>query len=211
MVAAESISSARVEEYKAIVVDTAGVSSRRQNTNDLFAGINALFLTALGFFLVSSHFAFTDWYVTAAIVLVCLVTIFLNRTWHRTLVYYSVLLAARHKYIEWVEMKLREELHIDDVVVLPNTGGEPGKASTGRLFSLGRRRPPTDAESYPPPDAAGMFLYLRQVLFGPYPTFGFTRLEQGVVRIFLWLYVFIAVAVTVLTWLVTNHIVPPLL
>ena len=41
----------RIEEYKAILENHAEVSARRQRTNDIFVGLNTVFLTALGFLL----------------------------------------------------------------------------------------------------------------------------------------------------------------
>jgi hypothetical protein len=206
----------RIHEYEVIVADTAGVSGRRQNTNDLFAGINALFLTALGIFLIASHFSFTDWLVNLAIVLVCLVTALLNVVWLRTLRRYQSLLAARHRYIEWVEHRLREDLQLDGLDRPAQTEKPQAKKARenraiGRLFRFGKHGPPTDAQAYAEPTAVGMFVYLREVLFGPYPGFGFTALEKLPGRIFLMLDLLIAVTVVCLgLWTGPSISFPPL-
>jgi hypothetical protein len=45
----------RMGEYQAILEHHAQLSTRRQHTNDMYIGINTVFLTALGVLLVQSH------------------------------------------------------------------------------------------------------------------------------------------------------------
>ena len=97
----------RIEEYQAILEDTAGISGRRQNTNDLFVGLNVVFLTGIGFLLSTAHF--TSWVLTITLALIFVFTYSLNRIWVRTLKDYSTLLGVRHRYIEDLEREFREE------------------------------------------------------------------------------------------------------
>jgi hypothetical protein len=43
----------RMEEYKAILGNLADVSARRENANNVYVGLNTVFLTAAGVFTVA--------------------------------------------------------------------------------------------------------------------------------------------------------------
>jgi hypothetical protein len=103
----------RIGEYHAILEDTAGISARRQNTNDIFVGLNVVFLTGIGFLLTSTHF--TSWFPTITLAFISIFTYLLNRIWVRTLKDYSKLLGVRHKYIEDLEREFREEHGGDEI------------------------------------------------------------------------------------------------
>lgn len=103
----------RMEEYKAILEDTAGISGRRQTTNDVFVGLNVVFLTGIGFLLSTTHF--TSWVPVIAVVMTAVAVSGLNGIWIRLLKNYSSLLRVRHDYLIDVEAKFRKESNDDTV------------------------------------------------------------------------------------------------
>jgi hypothetical protein len=90
-----------LEEYRAILEDTAAMNGRRQNTNGLFVSINVVFLTALGFLLLSTHL--NSWWTAATLVIVTLAIRPLNISWIRTIRVYKTLIDIRHKTLQRVE------------------------------------------------------------------------------------------------------------
>lgn len=90
-----------LEEYRAILEDTAAMNSRRQNTNGLFVSINVVFLTALGFLLLSSHL--DSWWTAAALVTVTFAILPLNISWIWIIRVYKRLIDIRHKTLQRIE------------------------------------------------------------------------------------------------------------
>jgi hypothetical protein len=90
-----------LEEYRAILDDTAAMNSRRQNTNGLFVSINVVFLTALGFLLLSSHL--DSWWTAAALVTVTFAILPLNISWIQAMSVYKILIGIRHKTLQKIE------------------------------------------------------------------------------------------------------------
>ena len=83
----------------------AEVSTRRQRTNDVFVGLNTVFLTALGFLLVQSHL--DTWWVFAVVSAITLVITLINLTWRASLVRYNRTLYFRYDYLREIEEEFR--------------------------------------------------------------------------------------------------------
>jgi hypothetical protein len=96
----------RIEEYKAILENLAGLSLRRQTTNNVYVGLNTVFLTALGVF-TSTHLNLMMW-STAVVVMVITVAILpLNFIWRITLTRYERSAIIRYDYLREIEEEFR--------------------------------------------------------------------------------------------------------
>jgi hypothetical protein len=112
-----------LEEYRAILEDTAAMNSRRQNTNGLFVSINAVFLTALGFLLVTSHL--DSWWTAAALVAVTFAILPLNMSWIRTIGVYKKLISIRHKTLQRIEKDFNFQGRLYQQYLDPTIGKTP--------------------------------------------------------------------------------------
>lgn len=90
-----------LDEYQCVAQQTGSISDRRQTTNDIYVGINVVFLTGLALFLPSIHF--TSWWGTAGSALIALVAVFVNGTWIRLLQNYRELIGVRINYLMEME------------------------------------------------------------------------------------------------------------
>jgi hypothetical protein len=93
----------RMEEYKAILENQAQISARRQHMNDVYIGLNTVFLTALGLLLVQSHL--DTWWVFAVVCAITLAIMPLNLTWRAALNRYGNLLSRRFDYLRGLEQE----------------------------------------------------------------------------------------------------------
>ena len=82
------------------------MSIRRQHINDLYIGLNTVFLTALGFLILQS--GLNTWWIAAIVGAIGAVVTPLNLVWRATLVRYGQHLALRFDYIREVEKDLQE-------------------------------------------------------------------------------------------------------
>jgi len=112
-----------LEEYRAILEDTAAMNGRRQNTNGLFVSINVVFLTALGFLLLSSHL--DSWWTAAALVTVTFAILPLNMSWIRTIGVYKKLIGIRHKTLQRIEKDFNFEGRLYRQYLEPEIGKTP--------------------------------------------------------------------------------------
>jgi hypothetical protein len=95
----------RIEEYRAILENHAQLSARRQHVNDLYVGLNTIFLTALGILLLQSHL--DTWWIFAVISTVTLIIMPINITWRAALLRYADRLSVRYEYLREVEQEFR--------------------------------------------------------------------------------------------------------
>ena len=112
-----------LEEYRAILEDTAAMNGRRQNTNGLFVSINAVFLTALGFLLVSSRL--DSWWTAATLVTVSLAILPLNMSWIQTIRVYRTLINIRHERLQHLEEAFKFEGRLYRQYLNPKIGKTP--------------------------------------------------------------------------------------
>jgi len=96
----------RIEEYKAVLDNLAAVSARRQSLNDVFVGINTVFLTALGVLLFASRL--TSWGAVIAIGAISAVITPINLTWIAALVRYRRGLRFQLQYLREIETEFRQ-------------------------------------------------------------------------------------------------------
>ncbi|HEY7356157.1 MAG TPA: hypothetical protein VH590_06805, partial [Ktedonobacterales bacterium] len=95
----------RMEEYKAVLESQAQISARRQHMNDVYIGLNTVFLTALGLLLVQSHL--DTWWVFVVVCAIMLAILPINLTWRAALRRYGNSLSFRFDYVREIEQEFR--------------------------------------------------------------------------------------------------------
>lgn len=95
----------RMGEYQAILEHHAQLSTRRQHTNDVYIGLNTVFLTALGVLLLQSHL--DTWWVFAVVSTMTIIILPINITWRTALLRYGRSLAYRYDYLREIEQEFR--------------------------------------------------------------------------------------------------------
>ena len=95
----------RMEEYKAILEHHAQLSARRQHTNDVYIGLNTVFLTALGWLLLQSHL--DTWWVFAVVSAMAIIILPINATWRAALLRCKRSLSYRYDYLREIEQEFR--------------------------------------------------------------------------------------------------------
>lgn len=95
----------RMEEYKAVLETQAQISARRQHMNDVYIGLNTVFLTALGLLLVQSHL--DTWWVFVVVSAVMIAIMPINLTWRAALNRYGNMLSFRFDYLREIEQEFR--------------------------------------------------------------------------------------------------------
>lgn len=93
----------RIEEYKAILEHQAQLSTRRQHANDVYIGLNTIFLTALGAFLLQSHL--DTWWVLAVVCAITIIVQPVNITWWKALHLYERNIADHFEYLREIEQE----------------------------------------------------------------------------------------------------------
>jgi hypothetical protein len=174
----------RIEEYKAVLENLVQLSLRRQNTNNVFVGLNTVFLSGLGLLLLSTRF--TSWWVVGATVVLTLAILPLNLNWRRSIWRYKAGINVRKEYLEEIETEFCERRG--------GTGAGTGATGGGAFGQPG----------HPP---LGLFLRIRDT---PLKTHGNSELEVRLANYFLVLYPLITLLVALLTSLVTLQIIPRL-
>ncbi len=96
----------RIEEYTAVLENLVQLSLRRQNTNNVFVGLNTVFLTGLGVLLLSTHFA--SWWVVGATAAFTLAILPLNLNWRMAIKRYKAGINVRKAYLEVIETEFCE-------------------------------------------------------------------------------------------------------
>src|SRR5437763_7395370 len=82
----------RMGEYQAVLENHAQLSARRQHVNDVYVGLNTVFLTALGILLLQSHL--DTWWVFVVVSAVTLIIMPINLAWRAALRRYGNRLAV---------------------------------------------------------------------------------------------------------------------
>jgi len=95
----------RMEEYQAILEHHAQLSARRQHTNDVYIGLNTVFLTAIGLLLLQSHL--DTWWIFAVVSAITIIVLPINVTWRLALLRYGKTIAARYDYLREIEQEFR--------------------------------------------------------------------------------------------------------
>ena len=95
----------RMGVYQAILEHHAQLSTRRQHTNDVYIGLNTIFLTALGVVLLQSHL--DTWWVFAVVSAMTIIILPINITWRVALLRYGRSIAFRHDYLREIEQEFR--------------------------------------------------------------------------------------------------------
>jgi hypothetical protein len=176
--------------YTALIADAANTSTRRQTVNNIYIGVNGIFLTGVGFLLISSHL--DSWWIFAATTAVALAIAPLNRAWLQSLRYYERLLSARYKTMREIEIKHQLTERLLDV--------QPSQQPTSHSSLVGQA-----AFTGSPLPYAGMN---QERLSESFSTS--SLLEMSLPRYFLWLYPIIALASALLVFLTTQHLLPAL-
>ncbi len=174
----------RFEEYNNVIEQTAKLSDRRQTINDIFVGINSLFLTGLGYLFTTLQL--TNWYPTALFGAVAVLATLMNVTWRRLNENYRILIEKRLGYARQIESGLQSfgllaDSHLADGKKMPTFG----------------------------------VLHQEDSLYGsetekPRIRFGFSVLEQGLIRVFRYSYLVLVAIVAGLTYAISNGYLPPL-
>lgn len=176
----------RFDEYTSVVENTAKLSDRRQTINDIFVGLNSLFLTALGFLFISLQL--TSWWPTAMFGGVAIITTLVNSTWLRLNDRYRQLINVRLAYANALEKQI-EDLHVPTLAF--DVSNKQDKSEMKQIFGV---------------------LHLEGArLYTSNSNFSFSALEKRLIRIFQLSYIVLTVVVAVLTLLVINHILPGLI
>lgn len=95
----------RIEEYKAVLEFIGRLSARRQNSNDVFVGINTVFLTGLGVFLATHPLS---WGTTVSVTIIAVAVTPVNFVWRMALMRYDGNIGRRVKYLLGIEEEFRE-------------------------------------------------------------------------------------------------------
>lgn len=96
----------RLEEYKAVLQNHAAIHARRQRVTTVFVSLNVVFLTAIGFLLVSSHL--TSWWVVGAVAVINAAILPMNVIWYRILTRYQYNHAEYMRYLREIEAELAQ-------------------------------------------------------------------------------------------------------
>lgn len=174
------------EEYVAVMENTKSLSDRRQTLGDLFLGINSLFLAAAGFVAASDHLA--SWWPVGIVCTIAVITIFMNTRWYKLINSYRTLINLRVRYLEALERALQDSGAFNEITLFSEDGKE--KHSTLRGVHLIEK----DATYYRKGAQVGFF-----------------KLERDLVVTFIVAYIVLTVATAAFTFLVMNHILPPLI
>jgi hypothetical protein len=175
-------STPQFQYYLALMQDTTKLSDRRQTTNDLFVGLNVVFFTGMGALFYASHLK--TWWVTGLFAAITAIAFFLNFTWIRLISRYSRLVGLRIGYMHQLESALQSQgIFVTD----PPLPGAPGQPGTG----------------------TGIYTLEYQRLYTKNARFGFSRLERGLIVIFMIAYVLSTIGVAVVTYLITTHVIGP--
>ncbi len=175
----------QVEEYKAVLDNTAKLSDRRQTTNDVFVGLNSLILTALGFFFISTPL--TNWWATSVFAIIAVFMSVINGIWLRLNARYRDLVGIRINYLTALEGRL-EGAFQKKVVTILNARKETQKIEVSGVHQL-------ENQTY---------------LYAGGSKVGFSSLERALIWVFMSTYYLLAAVVAVLTYLIINHdLLPP--
>jgi hypothetical protein len=112
----------RVREYKAVLEDSAQLASHRQTLNNVYVGINTLFLTGLGIFLFNT--SLTSWVDTWIVGAITVVVLPMNLTWRAALVRYRTQIGLHLEYLREIEMEFRARRAMDTSIP-PSPTPEP--------------------------------------------------------------------------------------
>jgi hypothetical protein len=180
----------RIGEYQAVLEDLGRLSARRQNLNDVFVAINSLFLTGLGVLLVMTRL--DSWWLAEAVGLMALAITPINVIWRTAILRYKSEVTTHVYYLSSIEREFRQRR----------------EATAGRLSEV--RDPEVKSHKGRLPEGEiqiGFYLYndTRRRLHG-----GKSRLESRLADYFVGLFPGIALLVAVLTYLITNGIIPPM-
>jgi hypothetical protein len=171
----------QLQYYLALMEDTTKLSDRRQTTNDLFVGLNVVFFTGMGALFYASHLK--TWWVTGLYAAITVIALFLNLTWIRLINRYSRLIGLRILYMHELESALRP---LGIFVADPPPPGTPGQ--TGTMPAMG----------------TGIYTLEYQRLYNKDTRFGFSRLERGLIVIFMIAYVLATIGVAAVTYLIST-------
>jgi hypothetical protein len=174
-------STPQFQYYLALMEDTTKLSDRRQTTNDLFVGLNVVFFTGMGALFYASHLK--TWWVTGLFAAITLVAFFLNFTWIRLINRYSRLVGLRIGYMHQLESALQAQGIFAATPALPGAPVQPGTA---------------------PAKGTGIYTLEYQRLYTKEGQFGFSRLERGLIIIFMIAYVLATIGVAVVTYLIST-------
>jgi len=169
--------------YTALIADAANTSTRRQTVSNIYLGVNGLFLTALGFLLISSRL--NSWWVVIASAAITIAVMPLNRSWLQTLSYYEQLLTGRYTIMREIEV----QHHFSERLFGASTSPSGEVPLVGQATYL--NAPLAYAGMSPDRLSSGLATS--------------STLEKSLPRYFLWLYPAIALGVALLVLLITNH------
>jgi len=114
---------AHIEEYRAVMENYAQLAMRRQNLNTLFVGLNAFFLTGIGFLLLESHF--NAWLLVCEVGAITVAIFPMNVLWLRALARYRFMIEVHSDYLKHMEQESKREL-TDRSADNTSTGTYPG-------------------------------------------------------------------------------------
>jgi hypothetical protein len=173
-------STPQFQYYLALMEDTTKLSDRRQTTNDLFVGLNVVFFTGMGALFYASHLK--SWWVTGLFVAITALAFFLNFTWIRLINRYSRLVGLRIRYMHQLETALQSQGIFVSAPLVPGAPAQPGTV---------------------PALGTGIYTLEFQRLYTKEGQFGFSRLERGLIVIFMIAYVLATLGVATVTYLIS--------
>jgi hypothetical protein len=177
-------STPRLQYYLALMEDTTKLSDRRQTTNDLFVGLNVVFFTGMGALFYASHLK--SWWVTGLFAAITALAFFLNFTWIRLINRYSRLVGLRIRYMHQLESALQSEGIFVSDPPLPGAPVQPGSV---------------------PSMGTGVYTLEFQRIYTKDGHFGFSRLERGLIVIFMIAYVLATLGVATVTYLISTNVI----
>ena len=181
----------RFEEYQSIYDNTTSLSERRQSINNLFVGINTLFLTAFGYLII--NLPLQPWWPSIVFTIVTAPVIAINIIWYRLNHRYKNLINVRIIYLKALEDYLQTQGFAALPITFPRDKHRNPPANVPSSVTLVGIHNFED-------DKTGEL----QRRLGP--IFGFSSLEQGIIQVFVITYIGITALVILLNTLQATHI-----
>jgi hypothetical protein len=191
-----------LKEYFEVAEDTAKLSDRRQTVGDIYVGVNSLFLSGMGFVVVSSHL--TNWWTAGICGAITLVTTAFNLNWRSLIVRYRNLIRLRIQYLVSLEKLLQRDGGEFSVTIQMAPSGTENQRK-GHKEREGK--PSASAE---PPKRGVYTIEGQSDLYLGGDKVGFFALELRFVYIFMAAYVLVTGAVVALTVLILDGFLPKL-
>jgi hypothetical protein len=183
------------QEYTTLVSEASKLSDRRQVMNDIFVGLNALFLTAMGVLFLSSHLQ--SWWTTGVYGAITLFTVIFNLIWYRLINRYRQIVGLRIRYLRSLERALQESgsgiFPLIDVT-------DPGEIERAKRQNKDIKHEYT----------RGIYHLEDAEVTQRNKHFGFSRLERALAIVFISVYIILTLVSAGVTILINMNIIKPI-